>query len=51
MSEITIQPDETDAEVINANENAFVHSYMLGGNWRAPRRGFRALARCVRWVE
>lgn len=51
MSEITIQPDESDEEVINANENAFAHSYMLGGNWRAPRRGFQALARCVRWVE
>jgi hypothetical protein len=51
MSEITIQPDDTDEEVINANENAFAHSYMLGGNWRAPRRGFRALARCVRWVK
>lgn len=51
MSEITIQPDQGDDEVINASENAFAHSYMLGGNWRAPRRGFEALARCVRWVE
>lgn len=51
MSEITIQPDESDEDVNNASENAFVHSYMLGGNWRAPRRGFQALARCVRWVE
>jgi uncharacterized protein DUF1566 len=51
MSEITIQPDESDEEVLNASENAFAHSYMLGGNWRAPRRGFQALARCVRWVE
>jgi len=51
MSEITIQPDQNDEDVINANENAFAHSYMLGGNWRAPRRGFEALARCVRWVE
>lgn len=51
MSEITIQPEESDDVVLNANENAFVHSYMLGGNWRAPRRGFQALARCVRWIE
>ncbi|MEP3428021.1 MAG: DUF1566 domain-containing protein [Roseibium sp.] len=51
MSEITIQPEDTEDEINNANENAFVHSYMVGGSWRAPRRGFRALARCVRWVK
>ena len=51
MSEITIQPEETDEDINNASENAFAHSYMLGGNWRAPRRGFQSLARCVRWVE
>lgn len=51
MSEIKIQPEDTDEKVINANENAFIHSYMLGASWRAPRRGFRALARCVRWIE
>lgn len=49
MSEIRMQPGDTD--VNNANENAFVHSYMLGASWRAPRRGFRALARCVRWND
>jgi hypothetical protein len=49
MSETTIQPEDT--EINNANENAFAQSYMLGANWRAPRRGFGALARCVRWVE
>ncbi len=48
MSEIKIQPEDTD--VNNANENAFVHSYMLGASWRAPRRGFRALTRCARWA-
>ncbi len=49
MSETTIQPEDT--EINNANENAFAQSYMLGANWRAPRRGFRALARCVRWLD
>ena len=38
-------------DINNADENAFVQSYMLGANWRAPRRGFRALARCVRWLD
>jgi hypothetical protein len=41
MSEITIQPDQSDEDVINANENAFAHSYMLGGNWRAPGAGLK----------
>ena len=49
MSKTTLQPEDT--EVDNAHENAFAHSYMLGANWRVPRRGFQALARCVRWVD
>jgi hypothetical protein len=49
MSDTTVQPE--DIEINNANENAFAQSYMLGANWRAPRRGFRALARCVRWLD
>jgi len=49
MSETTLQPEDT--EVDNAHENAFAHSYMLGANWRVPRRGFKALTRCVRWVD
>ena len=46
MSETTVQPE--DREIDNANENAFMQSYMLGGNWRAPR-DLRGLARCVRY--
>ncbi|MGF1758745.1 hypothetical protein L4D76_12540 [Photobacterium sagamiensis] len=34
----------------NAHENAWIQAYMLGANWRAPRR-FKGYARCVRWVE
>ena len=49
MSETTIQPEDIDLD--NANENAFAHSYMLGANWRAPRRGFSAMAHCVRWLD
>ena len=49
MSETTLQPEDT--EVDNAHENAFAHSYMLGANWRVPRRGFEALTRCVKWVD
>jgi len=49
MSETTLQPEDT--EVDNANENAFAQSYMLGANWRVPRRGFEAFTRCVRWVD
>jgi hypothetical protein len=49
MSETTLQPEDT--EVDNAHENAFAQSYMLGANWRVPRRGFEALTRCVRWVD
>jgi hypothetical protein len=49
MSETTLQPEDT--EVDNAHENAFAQSYMLGANWRVPRRGFDALTRCVRWVD
>jgi hypothetical protein len=48
MSETTVQPE--DKEVNNATENAWLQSYMLGGNWRAPR-SLRAYARCTRWVE
>jgi uncharacterized protein DUF1566 len=51
MSEIKIQPEDTEEVVNNSDENAFVHSYMVGGSWRAPRRGFYALARCVRWLK
>ncbi len=46
MSETTVQPE--DLEINNANENAFFQSYMLGGNWRGPRR-LEGLARCVRY--
>jgi hypothetical protein len=45
MSESTVQPE--DEQINNAHENAFFQSYMLGGNWRGPRR-LEGLARCVR---
>jgi hypothetical protein len=48
MSETTVQPEDKEAN--NATENAWLQSYMLGGNWRAPR-SLRAYARCARWVE
>jgi len=48
MSETTIQPE--DIEINNAHENAFFQSYMLGGNWRGPRR-LEGLARCVRHLD
>jgi hypothetical protein len=48
MSETTVQPEDKD--INNATENAWLQSYMLGGNWRAPR-SLRAYARCARWVE
>ena len=48
MSETTVQPE--DKEINNAKENAWIQSYMLGANWRGPRR-LKAYARCVRWVE
>jgi hypothetical protein len=48
MSEVTVQPE--DIEINNAKENAFFQSYMLGGNWRGPRR-LRGLARCVRYLD
>jgi hypothetical protein len=46
MSETTVQPE--DLVINNAHENAFYQSYMLGGNWRGPRR-LEGLARCVRY--
>jgi uncharacterized protein DUF1566 len=48
MSETTVQPE--DKEINNAHENAWFQSYMLGANWRAPRR-LEAYARCVRWLD
>ncbi len=48
MSETTIQPE--DLEIDNANENAFFQSFMLGGNWRGPRR-LLGLVRCVRYPD
>jgi hypothetical protein len=48
MSETTVQPE--DIEINNAHENAFFQEYMLGGNWRGPRR-MEGLARCVRYPE
>ena len=48
MSETTVQPE--DKEINNAHENAWIQSYMLGGNWRAPRR-HQAYARCLRWPD
>ena len=48
MSETTVQPE--DLEINNAHENAFFQSYMLGGNWRGPRR-LEGLARCVRYTN
>lgn len=48
MSETTVQPE--DLVINNAHENAFYQSYMLGGNWRGPRR-LEGLARCVRYPE
>lgn len=48
MSETTVQPE--DLEINNAHENAFFQSYMLGGNWRGPRR-LEGLARCVRYPD
>ena len=48
MSETTVQPE--DKEINNAHENAWVQSYMLGANWRAPRR-LKGYARCVRWLD
>ena len=47
MSETTVQPE--DLSINNAQENAYFQEYMLGGNWRGPRRGLLALARCVRY--
>ena len=49
MSETTVQPE--DANIDNAHENAFFQEYMLGGNWRGPRRGLLGLARCVRYPD
>lgn len=46
MSETTVQPE--DLEINNAKENAFLQSYMLGGNWRGPR-SLEGLARCARY--
>jgi hypothetical protein len=48
MSETTVQPE--DIEINNAHENAFFQEYMLGGNWRGPRR-MDGLARCVRYPD
>lgn len=48
MSETTVQPE--DLQINNANENAWVQSYMLGANWRAPRR-MKAFARCARYID
>ena len=48
MSESTVQPEDID--INNAHENAFFQEYMLGGNWRGPRR-MEGLARCVRYPE
>jgi hypothetical protein len=48
MSETTVQPE--DLEINNAHENAFFQEYMLGGNWRGPRR-MDGLARCVRYPD
>jgi hypothetical protein len=48
MSETTVQPE--DIAINNAHENAFFQEYMLGGNWRGPRR-MEGLARCVRYPE
>lgn len=48
MSETTVQPEDID--INNAHENAFFQEFMLGGNWRAPRR-MGGLARCVRYPE
>jgi len=48
MSETTVQPE--DLVINNAHENAFFQSYMLGGNWRGPRR-LEGLARCVRYPQ
>jgi hypothetical protein len=48
MSETTVQPE--DKTINNAHENAFYQSYMLGGNWRGPRR-LEGLARCVRYPD
>jgi hypothetical protein len=48
MSETTVQPE--DIEINNAHENAFFQEYMLGGNWRGPRR-MEGLARCVRYPQ
>ncbi len=48
MSETTVQPE--DLVINNAHENAFYQSYMLGGNWRGPRR-LEGLARCVRYPK
>ena len=47
MSETTVQPE--DINIDNAQENAYFQEYMLGGNWRGPRRGLPGLARCVRY--
>ena len=48
MSETTVQPEDID--INNAHEKAFFQEYMLGGNWRGPRR-MDGLARCVRYPE
>ncbi len=48
MSESTVQPEDID--INNAHENAFFQEYMLGGNWRGPRR-MDGLARCVRYPD
>jgi len=48
MSETTIQPE--DIEINNAKENAWAQSYMLGANWRAPRR-LKGYALCIRYVD
>jgi hypothetical protein len=48
MSESTVQPE--DIEINNAHENAFFQTFMLGANWRGPRR-LESLARCVRYPQ
>jgi hypothetical protein len=48
MSETTIQPEDHD--INSDHENAWSSSFMLGANWRAPRRQ-PGYALCVRFLD
>ena len=48
MSETTIQPE--DAEINSDHENVWASSFMLGANWRLPRK-LQGYALCARYQD